>query len=388
MSSAVMSNYARVALSFERGEGPYLFDADGRRYLDFGCGIGVTGLGHAHPDVVAALNAQAAKLWHVSNIYEIEPQARLAERLVAHSFADAVFFCNSGGEAVEACLKLARIYHDKSGHAERYRVITFDNAFHGRTLASIAAGGQEKHLKGFAPVMDGFDHVPFGDLAAAEAAVTDRTAAILVEPIQGEGGIHAADAAFLKGLRALADRTGILLIYDEVQCGMGRTGKLFAHEWAGAAPDAMAIAKALGNGFPIGACLARQAVAEALTPGSHGSTFGGNPLATAVGNAVLDVVLADGFLDHVQRIGALLRERVAALAGNGNVFDSVRGVGLMLGLQCVAPNLELMTALRNQGLLTVVAEGNSLRLLPPLIIDERHVDEACAALEAACASIG
>ena len=387
MSTSLMANYARIGLTFESGEGPYLFAANGDRYLDFGCGIGVTGLGHAHRHVVAALETQAKRLWHVSNLYEIGPQARLADRLVEHSFADRVFFCNSGGEAMEAALKLARIYQTSRGAPERYRAITFRNAFHGRTLATIAAGGQAKHLKGFEPAVDAFDQVDLNDLAATRAAVTDRTAALLVEPIQGEGGINVASDAFLRGLRALADETGLVLIFDEVQSGIGRTGRLFAHEWAGVAPDIVAVAKALGNGFPIGACLAREEVAAALVPGSHGTTFGGNPLACAVGNAVLDVVLAEGFLDKAREAGASLADRLTALAGNKGVFTGVRGRGLMLGLDCAVPNLDLLAALRENRLLALPADGNVLRMLPPLTIGAAQIDEACDALERACAAV-
>jgi acetylornithine/N-succinyldiaminopimelate aminotransferase len=387
-AAALMGNYARSELSFERGEGPYLFDKAGRRYLDFACGIGVTGLGHAHPAVVKALTQQAEKVWHVSNLYQIAPQVRLAERLVAHSFADQAFFCNSGAEACEASIKLARIYQDSVGAPERYRVITYENAFHGRTLATIAAGGQPKHLKGFDPPVEGFDHVPFNDLEATRRAIGPETAAILVEPIQGEGGINPASPAFLKGLRALADEHGLLLMFDEVQCGMGRTGRLFAHEWYGVEPDVMAIAKALGNGFPIGACLARAKVAAALVPGTHGSTFGGNFLACTVGNAVLDLMLADGFLETVARLGTLLRARLEVVARKyPSVIESVRGMGLMLGLQCKVESRALLAALRSHGLLTVTAEGNALRLLPPLIIAERHVDEAIGLIEKASAEL-
>ncbi len=387
MSTALMANYARIGLTFERGEGPYLFEANGDRYLDFGCGIGVTSLGHAHHHVVAALETQAKRLWHVSNLYEIGPQARLADRLVEHSFADRVFFCNSGGEAMEASLKLARIYQTSGGAPERYRTITFRSAFHGRTLATIAAGGQAKHLKGFEPAVDAFDQVDLNDLAATRAAVTDRTAAVLVEPIQGEGGVNVASDAFLQGLRTLADETGLVLIFDEVQSGIGRTGKFFAHEWAGVTPDIMAVAKALGNGFPIGACLAREDIAAALVPGSHGTTFGGNPLGCEVGNAVLDVILAEGFLDKVRESGAILEERLTALAGNKSVFTGVRGRGLMLGLECVVPNLDLLAALRENKLLALPADGNVLRMLPPLTIGTAQIDEACDALERACAAV-
>ena len=387
MSSALVQNYARIDVAFERGEGAYLYANDGRRFLDFASGIGVTSLGHAHPEVTKALKDQADKVWHVSNLYNIDPQTRLAERLVAHSFADRAFFCNSGAEAVEASFKMARIYHSTNEDTARYRVVTAANAFHGRTLATIAAGGQAKHLDGFGPRVDGFDQIALNDLKAAKAAVGPETAAIIVEPVQGEGGIHLADPDFLAGLRALCDEAGILLIYDEIQCGMGRTGKLWAHEWSGVAPDIMTLAKALGNGFPIGAVLATEAVAEALVPGKHGTTFGGNPLATSVANAVLDEMLADGFLDHAERMGALLRKRLEGLIGNKRVFSEVRGVGLMLGLQCTDSNLELMAALRDEGVLSVVADGNVLRLLPPLIIGEAEIDEACAAVERACAAI-
>jgi acetylornithine/N-succinyldiaminopimelate aminotransferase len=384
-AAALMGNYARSDLSFERGEGPYLFDKAGRRYLDFACGIAVTGLGHAHPHLVKALGAQAARLWHVSNLYQIEPQIRLAERLVAHSFADQAFFCNSGAEANEAMIKLARIYQDGTGRPERYRIITFDNAFHGRTLTTIAAGGQPKYLKGFDPVVEGFDKVPFNDLEATMAALGPHTAAILVEPVQGEGGIRPAPPAFLQGLRALCDEHGLLLMLDEVQCGMGRTGRLFAHQWFGIEPDVMALAKALGNGFPIGATLARGKVAAALVPGSHGSTFGGNLLACAVANAVLDVMLEDGFLERVARHGTLLRARLEAVAQrHPGVIESVRGMGLMLGLVCRIEARELLGALRRLGLLTVTAEGNALRILPPLIVEERHIDEAVELIEQAC----
>ena len=387
MSSALVQNYARIDVAFERGEGAYLIANDGRRFLDFASGIGVTSLGHAHPQVTKALTDQAEKVWHVSNLYNIDPQTRLAERLVAHSFADRAFFCNSGAEAVEASLKMARIYHSTREDTARYRVVTAVNAFHGRTLATIAAGGQAKHLDGFGPRVDGFDQIALNDLKAAKAAVGPETAAIIVEPVQGEGGIHLADAEFLAGLRALCDGAGILLIYDEIQCGMGRTGKLWAHEWSGVTPDIMTLAKALGNGFPIGAVLATEAVAETLVPGKHGTTFGGNPLATSVAGAVLDEMLADGFLARAERMGALLRQRLEGLIGNKRVFSEVRGAGLMLGLQCTDSNLELMAALREEGLLSVVADGNVLRMLPPLIIGEAEIDEACAAVERACAAI-
>ena len=387
MSSALVQNYARIDIAFEQGEGSHLIAENGKRYLDFTCGIGVTSLGHSNARVTNTLKEQADKVWHVSNLYNIEPQAQLAERLTTTSFADRAFFCNSGGEAVEAALKMARIFHSSRGDKERYRVLTFANAFHGRTLATISAGGQAKHLEGFGPRVDGFDQVRLNDLDAVKAAIGPATAAILIEPVQGEGGVHVADAVFLKGLRALCDANEILLIYDEIQCGMGRTGKLWAYEWSGVAPDILTAAKALGNGFPIGAVLATEAVAETLVPGKHGTTFGGNPLATSVANAVLDEMLVPGFLTHVETMGAKLRKHLQKLIGNKQVFSEVRGIGLMIGLQCTVSNLDFMTALREEGLLSVVADGNVLRLLPPLIIDETEIDEACAALERACTTI-
>ena len=382
VAPVLMPTYARAELAFERGEGVYLFDADGRRYLDFACGIGVTGLGHAHPHLVAALTEQAGKLWHASNLYRIAEQERLAERLVAHSFADTAFFCNSGAEAVECGLKLVRKHFDETGEGERYRVIACESAFHGRTLATIAAGGQPKHLQGFDPAVEGFDHVPFGNLNALRAAIGPETAAILVEPVQGEGGIHLGDRDYLRGLRAAADEYGLLLFFDEVQCGMGRTGRLFAHQWAEVAPDVMALAKALGGGFPIGACLATANAANGMTAGTHGSTFGGNPLAMAVANAVLDVMLADGFLEGVERMGGVLRRRLEAIAAQfPGLVAEVRGLGLMLGVKVRAENRDVVARVRDNGLLTVAANDNIVRLLPPLIIDEGHVEEAAAILE-------
>jgi acetylornithine/N-succinyldiaminopimelate aminotransferase len=379
-----MPTYGEAGPAFERGEGVYLYTADGRRYLDFSSGIAVNGLGHCHSHLVAALNAQGEALWHTSNLFAIPNQQRLAERLVAHSFADTMLFSNSGAEAMECGFKMIRRYHDSVGSAERYRIIAFEGAFHGRTLAAIAAGGKEKHLEGFAPNTDGFDHVAFGNLNELRNAIGPETAAILVEPVQGEGGIRAADADFLRGLRAVADEFGLLLMFDEVQCGMGRTGKLFAHEWAGVTPDIMAIAKALGGGFPVAACLATERAAACMTAGSHGSTFGGNPLAMAVANAVLDVMLGDGFLENVVRMGALLRGRLGDLAGRypGRI-EEVRGVGLMIGLK-LGPKIDslaLIGSLREAGLLTVPAAENVIRLLPPLIVEEGHVDEAMAALD-------
>jgi acetylornithine/N-succinyldiaminopimelate aminotransferase len=385
MPPAVMATYDRFDIAFERGEGPWLWATDGRRYLDFGAGVAVTALGHCHPHLVEALTRQAQRLWHCSNLYRIPDQERLAERLAAASFADAAFFCNSGAEAIECGLKLCRKYQDAAGRPERWRVITCEGAFHGRTLATIAAGGSPKHLAGFEPAMDGFDQVPFGNLAAVERAIGPETAAILVEPVQGEGGIRPAPAGFLAGLRALADCHHLVLFFDEVQCGIGRSGRLFAHEWSGITPDVMAIAKGLGGGFPVGGCLARQAYADAFVFGSHGSTFGGNPLAMAVANAVLDVLLADGFLAQVKATGDRFRARLEAIAArHSGVIAEVRGMGLMLGLRCVVPNRALIDALHSEGVLSVPAGDNVVRLLPPLTVADEHLEEALRALAAAC----
>ena len=381
MIPAVMPTYARADIAFERGEGAYLHATDGRRYLDFACGVAVTGLGHAHPHLVAALTEQAGKVWHTSNLFRIPGQERLAQRLVEATFADTVFFSNSGAEAVECGLKMVRKYHDDNGAPGRYRVITCSGAFHGRTLATISAGGQEKHLNGFLPAVEGFDHVPFGNMNELRAAIGPETAAILVEPVQGEGGMRTASADYLRGLRQVCDEFGLLLFFDEIQCGMGRTGRLFAHDWAGVTPDVMAIAKALGGGFPIAACLATERAAAGMTVGTHGSTFGGNPLAMAVANAVLDVMLADGFFDRVQKIATTLRGKLVDLARRyPAVIEEVRGMGLMIGLKTAVPNADFVKSLREQGLLSVPAGDNVVRLLPPLVIDESHVDEAMAIL--------
>jgi acetylornithine/N-succinyldiaminopimelate aminotransferase len=379
-----MPTYARADVGFERGEGAWLISTEGERYLDFGSGIAVNALGHAHPHLVAALTAQAGRVWHVSNLYQMPDGQRLAERLVAATFADTVFFCNSGAEANEAAIKMARRFHAVNGQPERFRVITFEGAFHGRTLATIAAGGQKKYLDGFGPKVDGFDQVPFGDHAALQVAITPETAAILIEPIQGEGGIRPVPGQCLRGLRALCDQHGLLLILDEVQTGMGRTGKLFAHEWSGMAPDILTSAKGLGGGFPVGACLATARAAQGLTAGTHGTTFGGNPLAMAVANAVLDVMLADGFLEGVQRTAALLRQRLAEFHDrHGDVVEAVRGEGLLLGLKTRVPNTAFQTAAREAGLLMVAAGDNVVRLLPPLIIGEAEIGEAMTRLERA-----
>jgi len=386
--SALLPTYARSGLSFARGEGAFLFTETGERYLDFSSGIAVTALGHAHPQLIEALTEQSQKLWHVSNLHHIAGQERLGERLVEASFADKVFFANSGAEAVEASIKAARRYHFVNGAPERYRLVTFDGAFHGRTLATIAAGGQEKHLEGFGPPVQGFDQVPGFDIDAVAAAIGDETAGVLLEPIMGEGGMREVPWRFLQDLRALCDETGILLVLDEVQSGVGRTGRFYAHEWAGITPDIMASAKGLGGGFPVGACLTTEAVGDAMTPGTHGSTFGGNPLAMAVGNAVLDVVLAPGFLEHVAQMGLRLKQRLASLADeHSDIIAEVRGQGLMVGLRCQVENKTLIAGLRERGMLTVPAGDNVVRLLPPLIVGEDEIDLACTTIDAACAAL-
>jgi acetylornithine/N-succinyldiaminopimelate aminotransferase len=386
--SALLPTYARSELAFARGEGAYLFTASGDRYLDYASGVAVTALGHAHPHLVKALTEQAKKLWHVSNLHVIPEQERLAERLRDATFADGVFFANSGAEAVECAIKAARRYHFKQGAPERYRLITFEGAFHGRTLATIAAGGQQKHLEGFGPPVDGFDRVAGFDIEAVKAAIGQATAGVLIEPIMGEGGMREVSWRFLQDLRALCDQHGILLILDEVQTGIGRTGRLYAHEWAGITPDILATAKGLGGGFPIGACLTTEAVGSAMTAGSHGSTFGGNPLAMAVGNAVLDVVLEDGFLENVARMGLRLKQRLAALKDeHADIIEEVRGQGLMLGLKSKVPNTKLLETLRAGKLLTVQAGDNVVRLLPPLIVGETEIDLACETIDAACVAL-
>ncbi len=374
--------YKRIDLTFERGEGSWLFDKSGRRWLDFTSGIAVNGLGHAHPHLVKAVQEQAAKLWHVSNLFRIEPLEKLADRLVANSFADTVFVCNSGAEAVEGCIKVARRFHWANGRPDRNRLVTFEGAFHGRTMATISAAGGAKMVDGFAPLLDGFDRVPFGDEAALRGAITDQTAGILVEPIQGEGGIRPLTVEQLRLMRSLCDEHGLLLIFDEVQCGLGRTGKMFAHEWAGIAPDLMSLAKGLGGGFPIGAVLATARAASGMVQSSHGSTFGGNPLATTVANAVLDVMLEPGFLDRVKARGELLHGRLEEMRARlpGRITE-VRGQGLLVGIQTVEPNLDVAARLRDAGLLTVPASDNVVRFLPPLTVSEAEIEEACTIFE-------
>ncbi len=386
--SAVMPVFARTDIIFERGEGAWLFTADGRRFLDFAAGVAVNSLGHTHPHLVAKLKEQVDKLWHCSNLYRVAGQEKVAARLVAHSFADTVFFCNSGAEAMECALKVARRFHQAQGAKEKYRVITARGAFHGRTLATISAGGQEKHLDGFAPRVEGFDQVALGNLNEARAAITPETAAVVVEPVQGEGGILPCDPAYLRGLRAMADEFGLLLIFDEVQTGMGRTGKLFAHEWSDVAPDVMALAKGLGGGFPVGACLANARAAQYMTPGSHGSTFGGNPLAMAAADAVLDVMLAPGFFESVNAAGDKLWAGVQAVAARyPNIITEVRGKGLMIGLKCGIPNGDVVGRLMAHGLLTVGAGDNVVRLVPPLIIGDSEIDAAVSIIEKSAAEL-
>jgi len=383
--SAVMPTYGRIEIAFECGNGAYLVATDGRRYLDFATGIAVNTLGHAHPRLISALEEQSKKLWHCSNLYRIPEQERLAERLCEHSFGESVFFCNSGAEAMEGVIKVARKYHSASGNPQRYRIIAFDGAFHGRTLATLAAGGNEKALDGFGPVMDGFDHVPFGDANAVRAAITGETGAILVEPIQGESGVNPAANDFLAELRTIANEFAILLLFDEVQTGIGHTGKLFAYEWCSVTPDVMGLAKGLGGGFPIGAVVATEAAAIGMVSGTHGSTFGGNPLAVAAGNAVLDEILADDFLENVKAVGKYLHSRVGDVAARyPNIIESVRGQGLLLGMKCAITNMDLVADMRERGVLLVPAGDNVARMLPPLIISETEVDEAVSALETSC----
>ena len=388
MIPSVLPTYARAPLSFVRGEGSWLMDADGRRYLDMGGGIAVNVLGHANPALVSVLQDQATQLWHTSNLYNIPNQQALADKLVEHTFADTVFVTNSGTESMECCVKMARKYHYENGAPERVNIITFEGSFHGRSIGMISAAGAEKLIKGFGPLLPGFVHVPFGDHAALEAAIDDKTAAIMVEPIQGEGGIVPLPDQCLKGMRDLCDQHGILLIFDEIQCGMGRTGKLFAHEWSGIEPDIMGIAKGIGGGFPLGACLATEKAASGMVAGSHGSTYGGNPLACAVGGAVMDIVSTDAFLGEVSAKAGRLRQRLEGLvASHPDVFVTVRGVGLMLGIECKVTNLDVVNAGYDQQILTVPGGANVIRLLPPLNISNDEIDEAVARLDKAATAI-
>jgi len=388
MISHLLPTYARVDLAFERGEGAWLTATDGERYLDFASGVAVNALGHAHPYLVKALTDQAEKLWHVSNLYRIPEGERLADRLCAATFADTVFFQNSGAEAIECAIKVARKYQSANGKPERYRIITFEGAFHGRTLAAIAATGNKKYLEGFGPPIEGFDQVPFGDIESVKRAITPETAGIMIEPVQGEGGVRTAPSPFLRALRKICDDKDLMLIFDEIQTGFARTGDLFAHQRSGVEPDIMPVAKALGGGFPVGACLATTKASKGMTVGSHGSTFGGNPLAMAVGNAVLDVMLADGFIDKVRRTALLLKQRLAELKDrHAAVIAEVRGEGLLIGLRMVPPASAMVDELRAEKMLTVSAGDNVVRLLPPLIIGETEVAEAVDRIDRACSRL-
>ena len=387
-ASHLLPVFARVDLGFERGEGAWLIATNGDRYLDFTSGVAVNALGHAHPHLVKALQEQATKLWHMSNLFKSPDGEKLAGRLCEQSFADFVFFANSGAEALECAIKLTRRHHAAKGSPERYRIVTFDGAFHGRTLATLAATGSAKYLEGFGPPLDGFDQVPLGDLDAVKKTIGPHTAGILIEPLQGEGGVRSAPHAFFKALRQLCDDKGLLLIFDEVQTGMGRTGDLFAYKRLGVVPDVMPLAKALGGGFPIGACLATAEAAAGMTPGSHGSTFGGNPLAVAAANAVLDVMLEPGFFEHVRKMSLLLKQKLASVVDrHPGVLTEVRGEGLLIGLKAVVPSGDLVTALRDEKLLTVGAGENVVRFLPPLIVTEAEIEESVTRLECACVKL-
>ncbi|WP_299848807.1 aspartate aminotransferase family protein [uncultured Roseovarius sp.] len=388
MIPTVLPTYNRAALTFVKGEGSWLIEKDGRRFLDLGAGIAVNALGHAHPALVKALTDQGNALWHTSNLYHIPQQQALADKLVDNSFADTVFFTNSGTEACELAVKMARKHFHDAGQPERVEILTFEGAFHGRSAAGIAAAGSEKMTKGFGPTLPGFKNLPWNDHDAVAAAITDKTAAILIEPVQGEGGIRPLPDQCLKGLRDLCDEHGLLLIFDEVQCGMGRTGRLFAHEWAGVDPDIMMVAKGIGGGFPLGAVLANEHAASGMVAGTHGSTYGGNPLACAVGCAVVDIVADPAFLARVNRKAGLLRQKLEGLvADHPEIFDSVRGQGLMLGLKCKAANVDLVNAAYAAELITVPAADNVIRLLPPLNISEDEISDAIARLSAAANAV-
>jgi acetylornithine/N-succinyldiaminopimelate aminotransferase len=388
VTSHILPTYARVDLAFERGEGAWLIATNGERYLDFTAGVAVNALGHAHPRLVAALTEQAHKVWHVSNLYRIPEAERLAERMCSATFADWAFFCNSGAEAMEAAIKVARKYQFASGRPDRYRIITFEGAFHGRTLATLAAGGQKKYLEGFGPPVEGFDQVAFADIEATKRAIGPTTAAILIEPIQGEGGVRVVPPTFLKQLRELCDEHQLMLVLDEVQSGMGRSGELFAYQRTGITPDIMGVAKALGGGFPVGAVLATAEAAKGMTAGTHGSTFGGNPLAMAAGNAVLDVMLEPGFFDAVRRKSLLMKQRLAELHDrHRTLIAEIRGEGLLLGLRVTVPNGDFVAALRAEGLLTAAAGDNVVRLLPPLIVSEDELAQAVDRIDRAATKL-
>jgi acetylornithine/N-succinyldiaminopimelate aminotransferase len=388
MIPSVLPTYARAPLHFVKGEGSWLIDETGRRFLDMGSGIAVNVLGHAHPDLVAALTEQAGKIWHLSNLYEIPQQQALADKLVEESFADTVFFTNSGTESCELAVKMARKYWHDKGQPERVEILTFDGCFHGRSSAAIAASGAEKMIKGFGPMLDGFVHLPWGDHEALKAAVTDKTAAILIEPVQGEGGIRPLPDQCLQGLRALCDETGTLLILDEVQCGVGRTGKLFAHEWSGISPDIMMVAKGIGGGFPLGAVLATEEAASGMVVGTHGSTYGGNPLGCAVGKAVLDRVSDPAFLDGVRNRAGLLRQKLEGLvAAHPDIFESVRGAGMMIGIRCKIAPADVVKAGYEAGVITIPAADNIVRLLPALNITEDEIAEAVTRLDATATAL-
>lgn len=389
MIASVLPTYARAPLNFVKGEGTWLIEADGRRFLDLGAGIAVNALGHAHPELVKALSEQAQNLWHVSNLYEIPNQQRLADQLVSLTFADTVFFTNSGTESCELAVKMARKYWYEKGQPERVEIITFEGSFHGRSSAGIAAAGSEKMTKGFGPLLPGFVHLKWNDHDAIKAAISDKTAAIMIEPIQGEGGIRPVPEQCLKGLRDLCDEHGLLLIFDEVQCGVGRTGKLFAHEWAGIDPDIMMVAKGIGGGFPLGAVLASEDAAFGMTAGTHGSTYGGNPLGCAVGNKVLELVGEAAFLDEVAEKAAYFKAGLEDLvARHPNTFKSVRGKGLMMGLECAVPKMDFVNAGYDALVLTVPAGDNVVRFVPALTITKDEIDEAIARLSSAAQSLG
>lgn len=387
-ATQLFNTYARAPLRFERGEGVWLFAEDGSKYLDFAAGVAVNSMGHANPHLVAALKAQADKVWHLSNLYEVPGQEVLSRRLAEATFADKVFFTNSGAEALECAIKTARRFHYSKGHPEKFHIITFEGAFHGRTLATIAAGGQAKYLEGFGPKAPGFDQVAYHDMDALKAAITGETAAILVEPVQGEGGIRTFSNEFLRGVRSLCDEHGLLLILDEVQCGVGRTGKLFAYEWTGITPDIMAVAKGIGGGFPMGACLATAEAASGMVAGTHGSTYGGNPLAMAVGNAVLDLALAEGFLEHVRDVSLVFRQGLASLKDRfPEMIEEIRGEGLMLGIKAKIPSADMLKAIRAEKLLAVPAGDNVIRLLPPLTVTADEAREGMARIERALTAL-